>query len=248
MIDDGTVFRLGDNNFRWIGGNDHLGALAARAGRERRGLDAWVKTSTDELANIALQGPRRAGRSSNAILWTATDLADRRRARMVPVLGRPARRLPRHGARRVPDRLHGRARLRALLPSAGRADAVRRGHGGGRTVRNLPVRPRCPRHGSHRGGARLRGLRVLRSDRPVRGRHRVHRPPRSRRPTTSSAARRSNGARRTPSAGSSGSTSRAASSPRPATACGSGRPRSGKSPPQCARPSSVGSSPCAAWT
>ena len=25
MIDDGTVFRLGDNNFRWIGGCDASG-------------------------------------------------------------------------------------------------------------------------------------------------------------------------------------------------------------------------------
>ena len=25
MIDDGTVFRLGETNFRWIGGNDDSG-------------------------------------------------------------------------------------------------------------------------------------------------------------------------------------------------------------------------------
>ena len=25
MIDDGTLFRLGDNNFRWIGGDDYGG-------------------------------------------------------------------------------------------------------------------------------------------------------------------------------------------------------------------------------
>ena len=36
MIDDGTLFRLGDNNFRWIGGVDYRRHLAARAGREAR--------------------------------------------------------------------------------------------------------------------------------------------------------------------------------------------------------------------
>jgi aminomethyltransferase len=57
MLDDGTVFRLGQYNFRWICGDDfcgvHLRELAAS-----RGLKAWVKTSTDQLHNIALQGPR----------------------------------------------------------------------------------------------------------------------------------------------------------------------------------------------
>jgi aminomethyltransferase len=34
MIDDGTVFRLGKDQFRWIGGDDYGGHLAARAGRK----------------------------------------------------------------------------------------------------------------------------------------------------------------------------------------------------------------------
>ena len=68
MIDDGTIFRLGDNNFRWIGGND-LSGLWLREQAGRRGLDAWVKTSTDELANIAVQGPR-SREILESILWT----------------------------------------------------------------------------------------------------------------------------------------------------------------------------------
>jgi len=56
MIDDGTVFRLGDTNFRWIGGNDTSG-LWLREQAERRGLNAWVRNSTDQLHNIAVQGP-----------------------------------------------------------------------------------------------------------------------------------------------------------------------------------------------
>lgn len=56
MIDDGTVFRLGETNFRWIGGNDDSG-LWLRKQAEERGLNAWVRTSTDQLHNIAVQGP-----------------------------------------------------------------------------------------------------------------------------------------------------------------------------------------------
>jgi aminomethyltransferase len=69
MIDDGTVFRLGDNNFRWIGGND-LSGLWLREQAEKRGLDVWVKTSTDQLANIAVQGPK-SREILEGILWTS---------------------------------------------------------------------------------------------------------------------------------------------------------------------------------
>ena len=68
MIDDGTVFRLGDNNFRWIGGND-LSGLWLREQAEKRGLDVWVKTSTEQLANIAVQGPK-SREILERILWT----------------------------------------------------------------------------------------------------------------------------------------------------------------------------------
>ncbi len=68
MIDDGTVFRLGDNNFRWIGGNDDSG-LWLRKQAEERGLNAWVRSSTDQLHNVAVQGP--ASRDILAkIIWT----------------------------------------------------------------------------------------------------------------------------------------------------------------------------------
>ena len=68
MIDDGTVFRLGDDNFRWVGGND-LSGLWLREQAQRRGLDAWVKTSTEQIANIAVQGPR-SREILERILWT----------------------------------------------------------------------------------------------------------------------------------------------------------------------------------
>ena len=37
MIDDGTLFRLGDNNFRWIGGDDY-GGIWLRELAEKLGL------------------------------------------------------------------------------------------------------------------------------------------------------------------------------------------------------------------
>jgi aminomethyltransferase len=56
MIDDGTVFRLGLNNFRWVCGDDYCGVwlrdLAAR-----HALKVWVKSATDHLHNLAVQGP-----------------------------------------------------------------------------------------------------------------------------------------------------------------------------------------------
>jgi len=69
MIDDGTVYRLGDNNFRWIGGNDTSG-LWLREQAEKNGLDVWVRSSTDQLHNIAIQG-RLSREILDAVFWTA---------------------------------------------------------------------------------------------------------------------------------------------------------------------------------
>lgn len=56
MIDDGTVFRLGETNFRWIGGNDTSGLWLRKQATEN-GLNAWVRDSTAHHCNIAVQGP-----------------------------------------------------------------------------------------------------------------------------------------------------------------------------------------------
>jgi Aminomethyltransferase folate-binding domain len=61
MIDDGTLFRLGENNFRWIGGDDYSG-IWLRELAEKLGLKAWVRSSTDQLHNVAVQGPKRPDR------------------------------------------------------------------------------------------------------------------------------------------------------------------------------------------
>lgn len=68
MIDDGTVFRLGDMNFRWVGGSDASG-LQLRRLAEERGLNAWVRNSTDQLCNVAVQGPR-SREILASVFWT----------------------------------------------------------------------------------------------------------------------------------------------------------------------------------
>mgnify|MGYP005838723787 CR=1 FL=1 len=71
MIDDGTVFRLGQHNFRWVGGSDTSG-LWLRHQAEEGGLNAWVRNSTDQLHNVAVQGPL-AREILGDIIWTPPD-------------------------------------------------------------------------------------------------------------------------------------------------------------------------------
>ena len=69
MIDDGTVFRLGENLFRFVGGDPYSGVWL-RELAEQRGLRVWVKESTDQLHNLAVQGP--ASRDLlREVLWTS---------------------------------------------------------------------------------------------------------------------------------------------------------------------------------
>ena len=58
MLDDATIFRLGPDRFRFVGGEEYDGTWL-RALAERLDLDqVWVKHSTDQLHNIAVQGPK----------------------------------------------------------------------------------------------------------------------------------------------------------------------------------------------
>ncbi len=57
MIDDGTVFRIGQNNFRWVCGDEYCGVWLRKLAAEHS-LKVWVKSSTDQLNNVAVQGPR----------------------------------------------------------------------------------------------------------------------------------------------------------------------------------------------
>jgi aminomethyltransferase len=69
MLDDATVFRLGADRFRFVGGDEHDG-IWLRQLAEQRGLDqVWVKHSTDHLHNIAVQGPKSRDLLRD-LIWT----------------------------------------------------------------------------------------------------------------------------------------------------------------------------------
>ncbi len=69
MIDDGTLFRLGRDNFRWIGGNDYGGEWI-REQAEKLGLKVLIRSSTDQLHNVAVQGPNSRD-LLRELVWTA---------------------------------------------------------------------------------------------------------------------------------------------------------------------------------
>lgn len=69
MIDDGTLLRLGKDNFRWICGDDYSG-LWLREQAAKLGLKVLVRSSTDQMHNIALQGPKSRD-ILKGIIWTA---------------------------------------------------------------------------------------------------------------------------------------------------------------------------------
>lgn len=69
MIDDGTVFRLAQDNFRWIGGSDYGGEWL-REQAEKLGLKVLIRSSTDQLHNVAVQGPKSRDVLRD-LVWTA---------------------------------------------------------------------------------------------------------------------------------------------------------------------------------
>ena len=69
MIDDGTAFRLGQDNFRWIGGDDY-GGTWLREWAEKLNLKVMVRSSTDQLHNLAVQGPN-SREIMRRMIWTA---------------------------------------------------------------------------------------------------------------------------------------------------------------------------------
>jgi aminomethyltransferase len=69
MIDDGTVFKLGPNNFRWICGDDYSGVWL-REQAQKIGYEVWVRSSTDQMHNIAVQGPKSRDLLKE-VIWTA---------------------------------------------------------------------------------------------------------------------------------------------------------------------------------
>lgn len=56
MLDDGTLLRLGPDAFRWICGEDYAGVWL-REQAEKLGMKVWIKSASDQIHNVAVQGP-----------------------------------------------------------------------------------------------------------------------------------------------------------------------------------------------
>lgn len=56
MLDDGTLLRLGADAFRWIGGEDYAGVWL-REQAEKLGMKVWIKSASEQIHNLAVQGP-----------------------------------------------------------------------------------------------------------------------------------------------------------------------------------------------
>jgi len=69
MIDDGTLFRLGPDNFRWIGGSDYGGEWLRTKAQELGLKNVRVRSSTDQLHNVAVQGPL-SREILKEVIWT----------------------------------------------------------------------------------------------------------------------------------------------------------------------------------
>ncbi|HWL18165.1 MAG TPA: DUF1989 domain-containing protein [Bradyrhizobium sp.] len=69
MMDDGTVFRIDRDNFRLVCGDDYCGPWLRKLAAEK-GYKAWVRSSSDNLHNVAVQGPLSRQLLSQ-VVWTA---------------------------------------------------------------------------------------------------------------------------------------------------------------------------------
>ena len=69
MLDDGTAFRLGADNFRWICGDEYSGEWLREQAAARGLSRVLVKSSTDQIHNISVQGPK-SRELLTSIVWT----------------------------------------------------------------------------------------------------------------------------------------------------------------------------------
>jgi len=56
VLDDGTLFRLSSDTFRWCCGSDESG-LQLKQLAETAGLNVWIKSLYSAMPNLAIQGP-----------------------------------------------------------------------------------------------------------------------------------------------------------------------------------------------
>lgn len=68
MLDDGTLLRLGPDAFRWVCGEDFAGDWL-RQQAEKLGMKVWVKSASEQIHNVAVQGPKSRELLSQ-LIWT----------------------------------------------------------------------------------------------------------------------------------------------------------------------------------
>ena len=68
MLDDGTIFKLGQDNFRWIGGDEYSGEWLKEQAKKKN-YKVWIKSATDQIHNIAIQGPN-SRKILEKFVWT----------------------------------------------------------------------------------------------------------------------------------------------------------------------------------
>ncbi len=68
MLDDGTLFKLGQDNFRWIGGDEYSGEWLKEQAKKKN-YKVWIKSATDQIHNIAVQGPN-SRKILEKFIWT----------------------------------------------------------------------------------------------------------------------------------------------------------------------------------
>jgi aminomethyltransferase len=69
MVDDGTLFRMSETNFRWIGGDD-ASLLWIKEQASKSAANLHLKTASDQIHNVAVQGPK-SREILREIIWTA---------------------------------------------------------------------------------------------------------------------------------------------------------------------------------
>ena len=69
MIDDGTLFRMSDQGFRWVCGDPYSGTWL-RELAAKKGFSVQVLDASDQIHNLAVQGPKSRALLSE-VIWTA---------------------------------------------------------------------------------------------------------------------------------------------------------------------------------
>ena len=69
MIDDGTIFRMGEQAFRWFCGDPSTGKWMSQKAQEKN-YKVSIRNSTNQLDNLAVQGPQSRALLNN-VIWTS---------------------------------------------------------------------------------------------------------------------------------------------------------------------------------